>query len=404
MDNTSPLDHELRITIEDTKHPIRTTKNKILEVALGIIHGLKEHVLTVSPWYLSGVVNFRILSYSFLALNLTTCFEVFEGNHSKTARVVYALALFTNLIAITDILGFTVQDVRYRLAIDTLLVLSASIGSICSFRKGVCKVQNAITKKENTTSEKVANLVSGIVIAILATSTLFAIHLSVKKYFAGWKIFSEKDLNQQDLLVKHRSISTLDQQKSCRAVVIDGVSSQWSDNSIKKIDDVPMPLVEAVYRECKTLSYHVHSPFQYCKALREARQLFGHPIDVLLAGGHANNQVQVLGREYLFDGKGEEVSCMDDYLKKDAQIILFGCNTATKTKKVKIPLAEKLSRSLKNQEVTGFKAFAHPFFLTVNYDGRFKIGHYFPYTLNGWTMENTASTYREGVIQKLNDA
>lgn len=360
---------------------------RISQIALPVVRGVVETVLpqliTVLPWQLSRLVNLRILSIVGFGWYCST------ENRTWIDTAIATVSLTVTIIALIDMAGFVPALLAYRLAVDAILLLAALIGSAHVLVEGIAKMRIGLTAPNMDEAARITHVVSGALLIATGTlgfaSTCYTAHRLVK----GVRIFQKMDPMQQEAVLKHRALQYLHGEKACRAVIIDGCSSKWGGFA----DDTAFPSGEAVYEHCATRTYRVNSEKEFREALANASQHLGGPIDALFFHGHANNQVQSLGSHYYFTASDHEAASMRQYLSKTAQVFSLGCNTATQTPGVLVPLAERIAKKVPGREVTGIAAYLNPFLSSTSFNGRFKIQSYFPAKLGTWRIGNFISQF-----------
>jgi len=262
-------------------------------------------------------------------------------------------------------------------------------GAIGSFRL----LQIGMRGKDHTLDIPYTSLAQRAVFGVIGIAGIAQVVDAIKNRILGLFAFQSLDPEQQYFVLKHRSIETLGGPvKNCRAVIIDGSSSEWGG----RIDDLSWPLAEELYRNCEVRTYRVdpNSTVPVCDAAEKGKKALGGPVDILALLGHGNQYRMTLKKGTDFRGSSDETACLKEHLQPDAQMILAGCNTATGNNS----LTEKVSRHLNGIEVTGFSAYFTPLFCTTSWDGRkLSFWSYFPRDSQGnwifpWT--NTARTFK----------
>lgn len=223
--------------------------------------------------------------------------------------------------------------------------------------------------------------------------------------YQGAQLFSNLDDLQQKAVLKHRAIHHLATEKNCNAVIIDGMSSEWGEK--KASDDRPFPLGRFLYNKCRTLSFRATSSQNLCQALKQARDYFDSPIDILSLHGHANGEHMDLNQNYYFIATDSELECIDTTIKTEGEIFFLGCNTATRdVSPDRLSLTEHVSKKLSTRKVTGTKAYFFPDFsypsfsngsLSLRAYGFSFSGHGFKNSKDEWVIGNLAVTYQNGI-------
>lgn len=218
--------------------------------------------------------------------------------------------------------------------------------------------------------------------------------------YQGAQLFSNLDDVQQKAVLKHRAIHHLATEKNCNTVIIDGMSSEWG----KDVDDTPFPIARLLYNKCRTLSFRVTSSQNLCQVLQQATDYFGSPIDILSLQGHAEGWFMELNRSplYWFKAIDSELKCMHTSMKSDGEILLLGCNSATRDitfSPDKPSLTEHVAEKLPTRKVIGIKAYLNPVIALQSFSGNsLSFRSYWPPNSNDeWVFGNRAVTYQNGI-------
>lgn len=332
----------------------------ILKISQDVFLNVRPHIINMSLWYLSKMINMRLFSIiatSFMGLSHLRPHK----NWLDTA--IATVSMMTSIISVADLSGVIPHKTTYRVGIDSLLFLVTAIGSSRAITEGTHRMFSCWNAKETKTTSKISNFVSGMVLTTLGTAGLGNCFQAGIRLVGGLKKLQTLDPLQKQKALKYRSVDSLNHSHTCNAIVFDGDQRGYS-----------YPFTEELYRHCKTKTYEVESPDQFCEALHNAHLNFGTPINVLSFQGHANSEGFVLG--YFFTADQQEITCMNNTLSPDSQIFLLGCNTATPN--AYQTLTEKMSQGLPGKEITGFSSEYNPFFSTTRYsNNRFSHSNYF---------------------------
>jgi hypothetical protein len=256
---------------------------------------------------------------------------------------------------------------------ETTLLADAGVlaaGAIASFRS----LQIGITGRDRTFDIPYTSMAQRAVFSFIGITGLAQVADTIKNLSIGLFAVQSLDPEQKYFVLKHRSLETLGgPAKNCRAVIIDGFSSEWGNS----VDDHSHPLAEELYRNCLVRTYRIdpNSTVPVCDAAEKGKKAIGGPLDILALLGHGNTDLITLNKRTDFTGSSHQTACLRDHLQPDAQMILAGCNTATGTNS----LAEKASRHLNGIEVVGFSAYFSPNFCTTSWDGKkLSLWNYWP--------------------------
>ncbi len=277
-----------------------------------------------------------------------------------------------------------VFGVGVSLLADAGVFASAAIGSIRSLKIGITGVDKALDISYSSSSQR--TVLSGIGIAGLAS-----VAHAIKNIALGLVAYRSLDSEQQYFILKHRSIESLaGQKKNCRAVIIDGSSSQWGD----MLRDHSWPLAEELYRNCDVRTYRADpdSNTPVCDAAKKGKKALRGHVDILAILGHGGENHIKLNDYAYFEGQSYETACVRKHLQPDAQMILASCNTATGNNS----LAEKVSRHVSGIEVVGFSAYFNPYLTTSSWIGKkLSLWNFFPIDSKGnWVLGNPVRTFK----------
>ena len=273
------------------------------------------------------------------------------------------------------------------LATDGAILTATAIGAARALKDGIkCFTKNPTAKKRIKGAFLIGAAIGGIASSIY----------TIKNIASGLFAFSSLNDAQRYFVLKHQALSSFrSEEKNCRAVVIDGMSSQWADNPQGALlDDMSWPPIAELYRHCNVRVYRADptSRSPVCQAAEIGEKELGGPLDLLFLAGHSWPQGMRLNEDTYFWGTDREVSCFSQHLQDKGQIVLAGCNTATGENS----LAERVSGS-SNRETIGCAAYLNPFFTSLSWvENKLGVRSVYPMDSNGqWTgfMENTARTF-----------
>ncbi|MDP1836044.1 MAG: hypothetical protein Q8K75_08995 [Chlamydiales bacterium] len=271
-------------------------------------------------------------------------------------------------IEVVDAAGLVHMTLPFRTMVDCVLITGAVASAFEDIRRGTESIRDYATNDRDSDFSDVIcgamNLSFGCLNGMNALTT-------AKGLYAGIQKIAFLDRQQQEAVIKFRSISTLSGEKSCKAVVIDGETAGPLHTS--------WDVTEKIYQHCDTLVYSVKNSEEFCSALEDATSRFGQSVDVLSMQGHASPHAHDIG--YGFRAQTTELSCLNTHMAEDAQVLFLGCNTAT-TGLTKLTLAEKLSKGLPGRSVVGVAAYLNPFMLFTRFNGKnFTLSHWAPIKL-----------------------
>jgi hypothetical protein len=259
---------------------------------------------------------------------------------------------------ISPLIAPEILGIKTSLLSDIGLLAAGAIGSLRLFQIGT-------TGRDRTLDIPYTSLAQRAVCSVIGFAGLAQVADAIKNIAIGLFALQSLGPEQKYFVLKHRSLETLGGPlKSCRAVIIDGKSSEWGN----WMDDHSHPLAEELYRKCEVRTYRgdPNATFPLCDAAEKGKKELGGPLDILALLGHANEDLIQLNKGTYLPGSSHQIACLKDHLQPDAQMILSGCNTATGNNS----LAEKASRHLIGIEVVGFSAYSNPFYMTSSWEGK----------------------------------
>lgn len=274
------------------------------------------------------------------------------------------------------------RPLSHHIAIDSLLLGTSLLGSAYATFIGLQQIFKGIKSKQDNWKERISHISSGIILTTVGITSLSSSIQTIDRYFRGFEKFKTMTDLQQEGAIKHGAIPTLDEPHTCKAVIIDGVSSTWGGDAR---DNSPMPSSKFIYEKCDTIYFRAFSPQDFCSKLETASNKLGENINVLALNGHANPTSLSLHSIYsITKGSHQEFDCMRKYLASNAQVLINGCNVAS----VGGSLVRDISLDLPGREVSGPAAYLNSMFTTSSYvKGRFKQNSHFPFALNVWGDE-----------------
>jgi len=129
---------------------------------------------------------------------------------------------------------------RTSLLADTGVLAAGAFGSFRLFQIGR-------TGRDATLDIPYKSLFQRAAFGVLGIAGLAQVADAVKNRAIGLFTFQSLDSEQQYFVLKHHSVEALGgAEKPCRAVIIDGSSSEWGG----RLDDHSDSLVEELYRKC----------------------------------------------------------------------------------------------------------------------------------------------------------
>lgn len=378
--------------IPSKNSPVRKVCEKTTEIGNGIFQGIIPHLINISPMYLSRMTNLRIFSTAgLLYIGWDQLVQPYK-NWRDTATSVRIVAI--DSIVLADMFGFIPPQIEYHIAVNIFVISATAIGSSCAIYAGIRRMISSWSANEGSTTSRVSDFTSGLISVLTGIGSLPIYYREFENIVYGtWK-FRELDPGQKYHVLKNRAVGSLGKEKSCTAVIFDGMA-----HSEKFLDNVVSPIAENIYENCETRSYTVNTPNEFCDALENAKNHFNKSISIVVFDGHADTISFYLGKTYRFYVGLREVRCMNDFLSSEAQIFLAGCNTATPSSYPS--LTERLSKKLLGKEVNGYSSYYHPGCTLSSYiKGRFHHDNFYPMSSAGWVNPFFSSlvTFNQRVI------
>ncbi|MDP1836706.1 MAG: hypothetical protein Q8K75_12375 [Chlamydiales bacterium] len=334
----------------------KITKSTTYQLAENIFKKCSPVAVSYLLW--SAPVNILRLIETFALISCSLQRD--PSKWSTTRKIILASNSFFRLF---DEMGCFPQGIPYRVALDSFQLLSTTLMATEGIRVGVRSINVYFREKADA-----SDLVNGVMnLGIASLQISYVISVS-KGLYGSYPNFQMLDSEQQDAVLKFRSLHTLTDRKACKAVVFEGpddmlfIEHSW-------------PVTETIFQNCDTHVYHVNSSASFCEALKHSAQVFQQPINILSLQGHANSRYQNLG--YKFLGRNE-LPCMDQHLAPDAQVLSLGCNTNTTVHDTP-PIATFLANHLPGRSVVGIATYFNPALAFSSFNGQtIDLYHYFP--------------------------
>lgn len=321
-------------------------REKLLQGAVSIVH--------MSPWPLSKMKNMRIIGKTSLAG--AALFQWLEPAKNWAGAAKSSFYTASHAIAFMDSTGFAPVSVKYRVAVDGLLLVTTLVGSYHAVTtEGPDQILSSLSDVNGLTAYNLSNLAIGCATTAIGATNIANCVYNAIKMTKGLLNFQKMEIEpeQKYFAVKNKAIYSLFEKKKYTAVIFDG-----------DVGGPSFPFAEELYQRCNIITCVVKSSDEFSKSLEHARKQFGCPIDFISFQGHATNKKLLLnGEDYPFTANEQEINAMKEHLSPKCQIFYLGCNSATfdfnfsnLTKKT----YEKLSSSLPNIQVCGATAFYNP--------------------------------------------
>lgn len=329
-------------------------------------------LLPLTTWLSYHSVNAIKIGGIFLNLNR---FKLFHDPLKNFNNVSIALAIASTI----NSLGFLPRIFILQAGLNSSYLLLAGCMSVKSLADGV-KDGHLMLQHSYYAGRRQLQVARALTaVAKIAIGSLFSTHLTTtgRRLLEGLKAFGSYDLTQQYFILKNQALLYVpNKESSCKALIIDGVSSN-NPGALGFGDDLTSPLVTEIYKNCDTLTYEAHSIDDLCLSLKKARSEFKQKIDVFTLQAHSSPFGMKLGPDFTLEGSESKLRCLSPYLKPQAQVFAMGCNTATTHQNTSF--IQRLSKWVPGREVIGVKAYMNPFFITNYYEnGKFHLQSYFP--------------------------
>jgi len=347
----------------------------IVPVTIGVVKGVVPHLILAAPILISSLTypvrllpdTVKVVYSSLATLNSSSRME-------RVVNLIHLVAAIGKFSLLVLPIGL-----KLYLLIEAVNSLSLIIGSATSVYKGVRKIKTT-SSANMSLSRKIVKFISGsFYILIGMMTTKYTIEHSYKM-IRGMQLFRTLSPGQQHFVIKHKVLHTLSDQKTIKAVVIDGSNSQWGNF----MDDCPDPQIQAVYEHADTRTYQVNSSNELAQVMENASKEFGGKSDVLAFVSHANPESMFLGEHYAFTANIFEASVIHKHLSSNGQLFFLGCNTAGKSSH-SLNLVEKVMKRIQplNRVVVGVKDLFFPRDSLLEFNGtNFDLKAYRPFSFS----------------------
>lgn len=307
----------------------------------------------------------------------------FDSKVSRTKIAASSIQAMAALIGAIDPMGILPGGIGTRLFASGVSFASMGIDGVRLLQNGTQIIRKAA--EEPLQIRTLQKVTAGICLVGLGTIGIASCCVNIANLAKGLLAYASLNPEQQYFVRKFRSIQTLPLKKECRAVVIDGHSSEWGG---VPGDDASIPSCEALYRTCDVRAYRIdpRSPTPVCDVLSKASRDLGGPIDIVSQQGHGDEYMMKLGKLSFFYGDSRETSCMRPHLAPKAQIVLHGCHSAGR---IMNPLAKRVASVLPGVEVVGFKSLSHPFYQSAYVEAKKLVIREYTILPPSWTNPET---------------
>lgn len=295
----------------------------------------------------------------------------FSENKLELACNVLQVCAVSAVIADVTIAVLFPPSLAVQLTVKAVVLIAGAANNLHIIYQGTCKVQEAFNPQLKT-AEKVTAATSGLLSIGLGVFGCVKTIQSTIKLYNGLQVYHTLAKPQQEFALKYHSLETLGEIKSKNAVIIDGLSTEWSAKSTNKWENLPTPPGGVIYENYNTRTYRVTSASELTQVLNDASKELGGKLDLVAFFGHGNPQLVRLGKTYSFRGNYQEIKAIKNTIAKAGEILLFGCSTAKQTPS---SLTEHLSFYLKGKRVTGFSEILYPGHhnTTAWFNGQFRV-------------------------------
>lgn len=358
-------------------HLPRKHKNSIFKIPnLAVSSYSLESVKKALSLFVVKMKNEPVFSSNYKQL-LITFLTLFKQTMTNLAHltnkngIVLALKNILTIVAFLDlnlfislpqtVFGLQTQEYPFKLILDTLLLTLAFIECLSTATAGIDRILQSIKYKHLSLKDRVRCFASGATLSFLGVTSFYSTLLTIRKLSEGLAIFHQLDPQQQEGVLKNNALSSLANDKTCNAVIIDGTSSIWG----RKGDDKSFSFLTKIYQHCHVRYYRAESSLTFCQNLKDASEKL-NSLHTLIFFGHANPYELILNNNYILSTSSqEEWKCINQYTTSNSQIFFLGCNTAFASGSFSI--TQYVSTVLLGKKITGIASYLNPFFTTDSY-------------------------------------
>lgn len=274
-----------------------------------------------------------------------------------------------------------------HLGIETALGLGSLYYSYSAARKGVERIQESFNPEEK---EPVAKLTSGVALITLGSFGGILVAHQLGHLVEGFEKTSMYPKWMQQKVIAGKAIRHMTGNKTCEAVVIDGV--------LPRVHPLTSGLGEVYNDLFKLCNVQVIEALTFGDLEEQLNTFKLKSIKNLVFIGHANNELMEVGDKVTLVGNKSlyrtrlgwmtvSPEIFKKYIAENGNVILTGCNTATESpfqQQDFATLAQKFSMDLPDVSVSGAKAFYNPYFANTQLkDGKLDVKMYFPLDMYG---------------------
>lgn len=259
-----------------------------------------------------------------------------------------------------------------QLTVKSIVLFSSVVGNCRTIHKGCMKIHEGLNDKNLKTSEKVSRVVLGLFSVGLGVVGSIAIVKTVKKVHDGLKVYQTLDETQKFYALKYQGLTSLGQVKTQKAIIINGVDSEWAEPDNYYFDNTPDVEAYVIYQNYETRVYKVTSTEDFSAIFDRATKDMGGKLDLVCLDGHSNPMSMDLNKEYTFRANPLEIETIQRNIKHDGEVLLWGCNTAKYSMGI-ASITEKISKMLPSNKITGFSEKLYPSSSWACYEGKLRV-------------------------------
>jgi hypothetical protein len=362
---------------------VDSTEDIVKEVAKGVFLAITEHAKEALPslaimgiqvsfpaiFFFLSDIEFIFCSTLLTPLPLILLFmhSTKDSNH----LCYYAQALAISAVIAELALGILFPpSIGVHIAVQGIVLTASLIGNANSIKKGLVKVHLGLTNAGLKTSEKVANVVSGLISVGLGTVGTVATYRTGGRLYRGVRKYQTLDATQQRFALKYHAIENLGEAKTQKAVIIDGLNGEWAEKNSYYFDNQPDPVGMVIYKNYETRTYHVNSSAELTRVLGQAKKEMGGELDLVSFFANSDTSHMHLGPNYNFRATTVELNAISRNISSTGDILLWGSETARRDTYGRPSLSQSISKKLPNHLVTGIGETLFPDVSWAWFDGK----------------------------------
>jgi len=297
-----------------------------------------------------------------------------SGYCSNTDSAIQFIQLIAAAATVTELCLVILcpPSLGVQLTVKGIVLFASFVGNGRTIQKGCMKIHEGIQGNNLKLSEKVSRVVLGLFSVGIGVAGSITTIKTAKKLLDGLKVYQTLDETQKFYALKYQGLTSLGQVKTQKAIIINGVDSEWAEPDNYYSDNTPDVEAYVIYQNYETRVYKVTSTEDFSAIFDRATKDMGGKLDLVCLDGHSNPMSIDLNKEYTFRANPLEIETIQRNIKHDGEVLLWGCNTAKYSMGI-ASITEKISKMLPSNKITGFSEKLYPSSSWAWYEGKLRI-------------------------------